>query len=259
MSLAARIAKLTPKFLVFAAVLSSAAVAGAQEAQPSASRSAGPVVVIVRVATPWYAPRSVVASTMRDTQAEYAGIAGLAFKAYSFERASGDYGGVYFWRDRASAEAWFNEAWHQRVRKERGSDALVRYFDAPVSLDNSPGGTPANSDSQSVATLVEIPIPAGISRERLEAEYQAAIPVYQKVPGLLRKHFIVTDRKTFGGVYLWRDDASAKAWFTPAWHQRVKATYGQEARIEWFDTPILLPTRTGVSLAGASSMVVAAP
>ena len=45
----------------------------------------------------------------------------------------------------------------------------------------------------------------------------------------------------FGGIYIWKDEASANAWFTPAWHDRVLKEYGQPASLEWFDTPILLP------------------
>jgi hypothetical protein len=106
-----------------------------------------PVVVIVKVPKPWYAPRALVTSKMRDTIPEYARLNGLAFKAFSFERQSGDFGGVYYWRDAGSAQTWFNPAWLERVKKERGADAQVRYLDAPLSIDNTPGGTPANSDS----------------------------------------------------------------------------------------------------------------
>jgi hypothetical protein len=57
-----------------------------------ADEPATPVVVIVRVPKPWYAPRSVVAGKMRDTLPQYARLPGLLFKAFSFERDSGDYG-----------------------------------------------------------------------------------------------------------------------------------------------------------------------
>jgi heme-degrading monooxygenase HmoA len=219
-------------------VAASAQVAVSPELPPNG------VVAIVRVPKPWYAPRSVVASKMRATEAQYLAIDGLRFKAYSFERSSGDFGGVYFWRDRAAAEAWFNAGWFERVRRERGVEGKVRLFDALLSIDNTPGGTAANEDSATIATLVEIPVPAGATPERLRQGFEAAVPEYRQVPGLLRKHFTVSignSPTTFGGVYLWKDQASAEAWFNAAWHARVTQTYGQDARIEWFDTPILLP------------------
>ena len=229
------------------------AAAGSPRAQ------AFPAVVIVRVPKPFYVPRWVAAGKMRDTVPQYAKLPGLMFKAFSFERDSSDFGGLYFWRDRASAESWFNPAWFERVRKERGAEAQVRIFESPVSIDNTSGGTPADSDSLAVGTLVEIPIPAGVSRERLVTEFHAAVPTYQKTPGLLRKHFTISSNGNFGGVYLWKDEDSARAWFTDAWHARVVKTYGHDAKIEWFDTPILLPTQDAANLAAAQTLTVAAP
>jgi hypothetical protein len=89
----------------------------------------------------------------------------------------------------------------------------VRIFDAPVSIDNTPGGTPVDAKSSSVATLVEINIPKGLGREALIAQFSKAAPAYQQVAGLLRKQFILSDQGTFGGVYLWKDQASADNWF----------------------------------------------
>nr|WP_295782003.1 YdhR family protein [Rhodoferax sp.] len=254
-----------------AALLATAALGTSVWAQTTAPQMANvpptasptPVVVIVRVPKPWYAPRAVVAGKMRDTIPQYAHLPGLAFKAFSFERESGDFGGVYYWRDAASAQAWFNPAWFARVKAERGADASVRIFEAPVSVDNTPSGTPASTDSSAVATLVEIPLPKGIGRERMLAEFNATVPQYQKVPGLLRKHFILSQgdssNGTFGGVYLWRDEASAKAWFNAAWHQRVTQTYGQSAKIEWFDAPILLPSLDTPNTIAPPALLVAAP
>lgn len=245
--------------LALAAGVTAAGAQGLPAAATSPIGQAAPMVVIVRVPKSWYAPRAVVVGKMRDTMPQYAKLPGLMFKAFSFERASSDFGGIYYWRDQASAETWFNPAWFERVRQERGVEAQVRMFDAPVSVDNTAGGTPADSDSRSVGTLVEIPIPAGVTREHLAAEFQAAVPTYQKVPGLLRKHFTVSSNGSFGGVYLWKDEASARAWFNDAWHARVVKTYGQDAKIEWFDTPILLPTQDAANLAAAQALVVAAP
>ena len=250
--------------LALAAGLSSALAQGMQVggAAPGASAPPAPataVVVVVRVPKPWYAPRGVVVGKMRDTMPEYAKLPGLMFKAFSFERDSSDYGGLYFWRDRASAEAWFNPAWHERVRKERGAQAQVRVFDALVSLDNSAGGTQPDSDSRAVGTLVEVPTPAGVTRERLAAEFNAALPTYRQVPGLLRKHFTVSSSGSFGGVYLWKDEASARAWFGPAWHARVVKTYGQDAKIEWFDVPILLPSQDAANLSAARALLGVSP
>jgi len=228
--------------LVGGASLLGQTVSMAQDAGGNLSITT-PVVVIVKVPTPWYAPRALVVSKMRDTIPEYESLPALSFKAFSFARESGDFGGIYLWRDRAAAQAWFSPAWHERVRQQRGNSASVRMFDAPLTIDNTPGGTPASANSQAVATLVELNTPPGVSRERLLQEFEAAAPAYRQIPGLLRKHFIITEAGGFGGIYLWRDDASARAWFNARWQEQVRAKYGQDARMEWFDTPILTPHR----------------
>jgi len=226
---------------------------------PQSSAPPTPVVAIVRVEKPWYAPRALVVGKMRDTVPQYAALPGLTFKAFSFERESGDYGGLYFWRDATAAQAWFNAAWFERVKKERGVDGRVALYDAPLSIDNEPGGTKAVDGGTGVATLVLIRTPAGVSRERIFAEFAQAAPNYRAIPGLLRKHFLIGDNgASFGGLYLWKDEASAQAWFTAAWHERVRKTYGQAAAIDWFDTPMLLPTRDAANAVPASAMIVAA-
>ena len=245
-----------PSTLMFAGAAGLVAASTLAAAEGGADPG-GPVVVVVRVPKPWYAPKAAVVGKMRDTIAQYERVPGLLFKAYSLERETADYGGLYLWRDRARAQAWFDPAWFERVRKERGTDASVRFFDAPVSIDNIPGGTPAQRDAGAVGTLVEIPIPSGVTRERLVAEFTAAVPVYQKVPGLMRKQFTISDKGSFGGIYLWKDEAAARAWFNDAWHARVIKTYGQDAKIEWFDTPILLPSADSANQAAAALQVIA--
>jgi hypothetical protein len=205
--------------------------------------AASAVAVIVKVPKPWYAPRSVVISRMRDTLAQYDALPGLAFKAYSLAQADGQYGGIYLWKDLAAARAHFSPAWFERVEKERGSKGEVRFFEVPVVIDNVAGGTPLSTDSAAVATLVTIAVPAGVSRARLVQEFQASMPAYRQVSGLLRKYYLLSDDGRFGGIYLWQDAASAAAWFNDAWKERVRKSYGGDALIEWFATPILLPSK----------------
>jgi heme-degrading monooxygenase HmoA len=205
-----------------------------------------PVVVVVKVPKPWYAPRALVVSKMRETVPEYEKLDGLNFKMFSLAQTDGQFGGIYFWRSQAHAAAWFEPAWFEKVERDRGYKPEVRYFEAPVSVDNAPAGTAISADNKTVATLVLVPAPVGVTRQRVLDEFRAAVPVYQKVPGLLRKHFVVSGigqaGAQFGGVYLWRDQADAERWFDAAWQQRVRSSYGAEARIEWFDIPILTPT-----------------
>ena len=225
------------------AVAAAASAAGPVAGQPAGGAGfdpASPVAAIVKVPKPWYAPRFVVEGRMREAIPQYESLPGLNHKAYSFARADGDYGGIYLWTDLAAARSWFAPAWFERVRRERGVEGQVRLLEVPLVLDNTPGGTPARS-GPAVATLVEIPVPPGVDRAALLQGFRDSLPTYRAVPGLLRKYFILSDAGRFGGIYLWQDEASARAWHDAAWQDRVKARFGQPATVEWFDTPILRP------------------
>ena len=207
------------------------------------STSRDQIVAIVRVPVPRFAPKWLVRRKMRATIDLYSSIPGLEFKLFTFEKDSGDFGGIYTWRDRGSADEWFNPEWFERVRRERGSEADVRFFEAPVSIDNVTGGVPASTGGRHVATLVQIPIPPGVTNDLVRAGFAGAEETYRNVKGLLRKNFIIGERGTFGGVYLWDSMASARTWFDDQWRQRVVDTYGNPPAVEWFEAPIVLPSR----------------
>jgi hypothetical protein len=88
-----------------------------------------------------------------------------------------------------------------------------------------------------VATIVTIKTPAGITRPMLDGGFKQAVPVYEKIPGLIRKYFIAND-DSFGGMYLWKNRASAEAWYSDAWRAKAKATYGSEPQLTYFDAPV---------------------
>ena len=201
------------------------------------------VVVIVRIPVPRFAPKWLVRRKMRATIDLYSSIPGLEFKLFTFEKGSGDFGGIYTWRDRSSAAEWFNAKWFARVKRERGSEAYVRFLDAPLTIDNVPGGVPASIGGPCVATLVQIPIPPGVTNDLVLDGFVSAEDTYRNVHGLLRKSFIIGEQGTFGGVYLWDSMASAQAWLNDKWRQGVKDAYGNPPTVEWFDVPIVLPSR----------------
>jgi heme-degrading monooxygenase HmoA len=225
---------------ISASLVASGSLAQTPPAAPSViTNASNAVVVIVKVPKPWYAPKSLVVSKMQASVAQYEQLPGLNYKIFTLTQTDAQFGGIYLWKDRSSAQNWFNPAWHERVEKERGHKADVRVFQAPIVVTNAPAKPGANQ----IATLVTVATPAQVSLERLLAEFTAAAPAYQKVPGLLRKYFITTDDGKFGGVYLWDTQINAQNWFSSAWHERVRKTYGAEATIEWLDAPIAIASK----------------
>lgn len=93
--------------------------------------------------------------------------------------------------------------------------------------------------AQPVAVVVQIKTPASITRPALEDAFRKAAPDYQKIPGLIRKYFTIQSG-SFGGIYLWKDQASAEQWFSVAWRARAKATYGSDPQVLYFDAPVVI-------------------
>jgi heme-degrading monooxygenase HmoA len=225
---------------ISASLLASGALAQTAPVNPSfITTMPNAVVTIVKVPKPWYAPKSLVIGKMQATVPQYEQLPGLHYKMFTLTQADAQFGGIYLWKDRSSAQNWFSPTWYERVEKERGHKADVRLFQTPIVVTNAPAILGANH----VATLVTVATPAQVSPERLVAEFSAAAPTYHKVPGLLRKYFIITDDGKFGGVYLWDTQTSAQNWFNTVWHERVRKTYGAAAQIEWFDAPIAIASK----------------
>jgi hypothetical protein len=88
-----------------------------------------------------------------------------------------------------------------------------------------------------IATIVTIKTPPGITRPMLDDGFKQAVPVYEKIPGLIRKYFIANG-DSFGGMYLWKNRASAEAWYSDAWRAKARATYGSEPQLTYFDVPV---------------------
>lgn len=98
---------------------------------------------------------------------------------------------------------------------------------------------PAHAAGGQVAVHVSVKNPPGVTNEQIVAGMQKSVPIYEKVPGLQRKYFTM-DKSSFGGIYLFRDRASAESWFSDAWRAKSLATYGTAPVVTYFDVPLTL-------------------
>lgn len=71
--------------------------------------------------------------------ATYLDVPGLLFKAYLRSEDGHQVGGVYWWSDRGSAEAKYNEGWQAGMLAKYGSLPDIEYFDVPVAVDPRSG------------------------------------------------------------------------------------------------------------------------
>jgi hypothetical protein len=167
----------------------------------------GGAVVVVKVKSPWYAPRWLIVRKFRESVPEYQALQGLERKAFSFAQADGAFGGVYLWSHRAQAEAHFNDAWHERVRRLRGTEGDVRVFDVNRVLDGP------------LASVEEGPMVVAMTAGKLE-RYAAAAGLRWASEG--------------AGVVV------------SAWQSRSEAErfFAASESVEWFDTPVAIDNRS---------------
>lgn len=97
-----------------------------------------------------------------------------------------------------------------------------------------------------VTTVVQFKLSRPTNLTKAKEMYKGTAPKYQKVPGLIRKYYLLSeDGGTGGGVYLWESKAHAEKLFTAEWRQFIKDRYGAEPVISYFETPVLIDNVTG--------------
>ncbi len=97
-----------------------------------------------------------------------------------------------------------------------------------------------------VTAFVQFRVPAPMSRERAKEVFSGTAPNYQKVQGLIRKYYLLSeDGGTAGGVYLWKSKEDAEALYTQDWKNFVKGKYGAEPSIIYFYSPVIVDNLMG--------------
>ena len=75
------------------------------------------------------------ATLMEALAPTYADLAGLRHKYFLLDPQRRVTGGVYVWDDAASAAAWHDAEWTQRVTDTYGQPPRLRSFDVPVEIE----------------------------------------------------------------------------------------------------------------------------
>ena len=103
--------------------------------------SAAPLTIaIVQIPLPKRSRQAAIASALKSAPT-YRALApkGLVRKDYLNGPAGG--GGVYTWRSRGDAEAWYDAEWKARMTRMFGAEPLVTYYECAVTVDNIAGET----------------------------------------------------------------------------------------------------------------------
>ena len=75
--------------------------------------------------------------------------------------------------------------------------------------------------------------------------FKSTAPKYLNRPGLIRKHYYVTESgDRAGGVYLWKSRADADACYTEEWKAMVASKYGTKPEILYMNIPVTVDNVT---------------
>lgn len=157
-------------------------------------------VTIVRIPIPWYAPKFYVKSRMKKSVPEYQAASGLIYKYFTFGE-NGTFGGIYLWKNRAAADAWFTPAWIQERSKKYGIEVTVPRYD--VLAVSSARASTALLEGKFVATLAKYESRQAESRVAIVTRFKKEETERMTTPGLLRTYLIETEPNQYAAISLW--------------------------------------------------------
>jgi hypothetical protein len=83
-----------------------------------------------------------------------------------------------------------------------------------------------------IVSILTYKLPKRWTAEEASAVFQSTAPKYLRMPGLVRKHYCLTEAgDCVRAVYLWRSRADAEACYTAEWKAMVAARYGAAPEI----------------------------
>lgn len=94
-----------------------------------------------------------------------------------------------------------------------------------------------------ITTVVTFSIPEPVTEDQAAAAFTEATPMFQGVPGLVRKYFLLSDDgQIMGGVYLWETRAHADAFHaeTGPWFTHIQDTFGVAPAVTAYRSPVIV-------------------
>ncbi len=97
-----------------------------------------------------------------------------------------------------------------------------------------------------ITAIVQIKLSNAITLEKATGLFSGTAQKYRDTPGLIRKYYLLSeDGGAFGGAYLWESREAAEQLYTAEWHRYVKATYGSEPSVTYFESPVIVDNLSG--------------
>ena len=90
-----------------------------------------------------------------------------------------------------------------------------------------------------IVAIVTFKLKKNWSVSQASEVFTSTAPRYLNKPGLIRKHYFITESgDRSGGIYLWKSKADAAACYTPEWKAMVTEKYGEAPDILYLEVPV---------------------
>src|SRR3954471_1908335 len=90
-----------------------------------------------------------------------------------------------------------------------------------------------------IVSILTYKLPKRWTVEEAIAAFKSTAPRYLRMPGLVRKHYYLTEAgDCVGGIYFWKSKADAEACYTAEWSAMVTAKYGAAPEILYATVPV---------------------
>lgn len=96
-----------------------------------------------------------------------------------------------------------------------------------------------------IVAIVTFPLPAGTTLDSARQAFEASVPNYEGVPGLIRKYYLYDAEPRGGGVYLWESREAAERLYSEAWKAKIVEKYGAAPTIDYFEAPVIVDNGGG--------------
>lgn len=97
-----------------------------------------------------------------------------------------------------------------------------------------------------LVSIVTFKLPKPLSVEEAAAVFRSTAPKYLNMPGLVRKHYYVSEQgDRAGGIYFWESRAAADACYTDAWRKTVTEKYGNPPDLQFVQVPVTVDNEMG--------------
>jgi hypothetical protein len=99
-----------------------------------------------------------------------------------------------------------------------------------------------------ITAIVLYDLPDTIGLEECHTHFAKIAPDFLRVPGFIRKQFICRrDGKIAGGAYMWESQKAAEAFYSGPWVEGIRARYGSEPRIDYYETVAIADNISGTA------------